>query len=104
MEPQIARMIQEAFMMVIAGGTIALVAYSPLPRSIGQAIAHRLMHGRTQGQGSTPLPDPRLDDLLDDNALLRRQLDEMSNRLEFTERMMAQAKEKGLLNAPRGNG
>jgi len=40
--------------------------------------------------------------VLDDNAMLRRQLDELSERLEFTERMLAQAKDRGLLNAPRG--
>jgi hypothetical protein len=62
------------------------------------------MHGRVPAPGSAPLPDPRLDDVLDDNAVLRRQLDELSERLEFTERMLAQAKERGQLNAPRGNG
>ena len=43
--------------------------------------------------GSTPVPDPRLDDLADDNLMLRRQLDEMQERVAFTERMLAQARE-----------
>jgi hypothetical protein len=85
---------------LIFGGVVVGIAYSPLFRAFGT----RIMHGRTPAPGSTPLPDPRLDDLLDDNAMLRRQLDEFAERLEFTERMLAQAKEKGLLNAPRGNG
>ncbi len=84
---------------LIVGGTMLGIAYSPLFRAFG----NRIMHGRMPAPGSTPLPDPRLDDVLDDNAVLRRQLDELSNRLEFTERMLAQAKEKGLLNAPRAN-
>ena len=92
--------VEHVLTALIVGGTMIGIAYSPLFRAFG----NRIMHGRTPVPGSTPLPDPRLDDLLDDNTLLRRQLDEMSERLEFTERMLAQAKEKGLLNAPRGNG
>jgi hypothetical protein len=91
--------IQDVVTTLIVGFTIVGVSFSPLFR----ALANRLMHGKTPVPGNTPLPDPRLDDLLDDNAVLRRQLDELSNRLEFTERMLAQAKEKGLLNAPRAN-
>jgi len=82
----------------IVGATFIGIAYSPLFRAFG----NRIMHGRTPAPGSAPLPDPRLDDVLDDNAMLRRQLDELSERLEFTERMLAQAKDRGLLNAPRG--
>lgn len=92
--------IQEVIITLIIGFTVVGISFSPLFRAFG----NRIMHGRVPSPGSTPSPDPRLDDLLDDNAALRRQLDELSNRLEFTERMLAQAKEKGLLSAPRGNG
>jgi len=90
--------IEHVLTSFIVGATLLGIAYSPLFRAFG----NRIMHGRTPVPGSTPLPDPRLDDLMDDNAMLRRHLDELSERLEFTERMLAQAKEKGLLNAPRG--
>jgi len=32
---------------------------------------------------------------------LRREMDEAQNRLDFTERLLAQARERGLLNAPK---
>jgi hypothetical protein len=35
---------------------------------------------------------------------LRRELDEAQNRLDFTERLLAQAKERGLLSAPKERG
>jgi hypothetical protein len=92
--------VQNVLTALIVGGTFLGIAYSPLFRAFG----NRIMHGRTPAPGSTPLPDPRLDDLLDDNAMLRRHIEELSSRLDFTERMLAQVKEKGLLNAPRGNG
>ena len=42
-----------------------------------------------------------LDALRDEVTGLRRELDEAQNRLDFTERLLGQAKERGLLNAPR---
>ena len=42
-----------------------------------------------------------LDALREEVAGLRRELDEAQNRLDFTERLLAQARERGLLNAPR---
>ena len=42
-----------------------------------------------------------LDALRDEVTGLRRELDEAQNRLDFTERLLAQVKERGLLNAPK---
>ena len=42
-----------------------------------------------------------LEALRDEVAGVRRELDEAQNRLDFTERLLAQAKERGLLNAPK---
>jgi hypothetical protein len=74
---------------IVIGGVFLGLAFSPLPR----AWAHRIMHGKRADQ---PLEDPRVDDLVEDNAMLRRQLDEMQERIEFAERMLAQqqAREK----------
>jgi hypothetical protein len=80
--------------------TVIFVAYSPVMRALG----NRIMHGRMPAPGSTPLPDPRVDDVIEDNAILRRQLDEMQERVDFAERMLAQAKDRGLLGAPKGQG
>jgi len=91
--------VEHVLTALIVGGTFIGIAYSPLFRAFG----NRIMHGRVPAPGTTPLPDPRLDDLMDDNTMLRRQLDELSERLEFTERMLAQAKERGQLGVPRGS-
>lgn len=45
-----------------------------------------------------------LDGLREEVAGLRRELDETVNRLDFTERLLAQAKERGLLSAPKDRG
>ncbi|HVO34979.1 MAG TPA: hypothetical protein VMT21_05390, partial [Gemmatimonadales bacterium] len=42
-----------------------------------------------------------LDALRDEVTGLRRELDEAQNRLDFTERLLGQARERGLLNAPK---
>jgi hypothetical protein len=42
-----------------------------------------------------------LDALRDEITGLRREMDETLNRLDFTERLLSQAKERGLLNAPK---
>jgi hypothetical protein len=42
-----------------------------------------------------------LDALHDEVTGIRRELDEAQNRLDFTERLLAQARERGLLNAPK---
>ena len=42
-----------------------------------------------------------VDALRDEVTGLRRELDEAQNRLDFTERLLGQAKERGLLNPPK---
>ncbi len=42
-----------------------------------------------------------LDTMRDEIAGLRREMDEAQNRLDFTERLLGQVKERGLLNPPR---
>ena len=93
-------MVRDVLEGLIVGVTIIMIAYSPVMR----ALANRIMHGRMPAPGSTPLPDPRVEDLIDDNAVLRRQVEEMQERVDFAERMLAQVKERGLLAAPKGNG
>ena len=80
----------------ITGVVILGVAFSP----IGRALAHRIMHGKAPRQPE--LADPRVDDLSGEVAILREQLEATQDRLDFTERMLAQAREKGQLGA--GNG
>ncbi|HXY70381.1 MAG TPA: hypothetical protein VEL75_18470 [Candidatus Methylomirabilis sp.] len=42
-----------------------------------------------------------LEALRDEVGGLRREMDETLNRLDFTERLLTQARERGLLNAPK---
>lgn len=45
-----------------------------------------------------------LDALRDEVTVVRRELEEAHNRLDFTERLLAQARERGLLSAPKERG
>jgi hypothetical protein len=81
--------IENVITALIVGLTFVGVAFSPVFRALG----HRIMHGRLPAPEST-LADPRLDDLADENAMLRRQLNEMEERLGFAERLIAQAKDR----------
>lgn len=42
-----------------------------------------------------------VDSMRDEMAGLRREMDETLNRLDFTERLLGQAKERGLLSPPK---
>ena len=88
--------IRDVITSIITGVVILGVAFSP----IGRAVAHRIMHGKAPRQPE--LADPRVDDLSGEVAILREQLEAMHDRLDFTERLLAQAREKGQLGA--GNG
>jgi len=70
---------------------------------LARAVARRIVSGAT--------PPREVESLRDEVAQLRAEvdelhgrlapLDEIQNRLDFTERLLAQAKERGLLGAPR---
>lgn len=93
--------IAEIIGMIVVGGTFVLLAYSPLPRAIAQAISHRIMHGRS-AERRGEVEEGRVDDLSGDVAALRRALEETQERLDFTERMLAQQRERGALGAGQG--
>jgi len=88
--------VEHVLTAIITGVVILGVAFSP----IGRAFAHRIMHGKAPRQPE--LADPRVDDLSGEMAVLREQLESTQDRLDFTERLLAQAREKGQLGA--GNG
>jgi hypothetical protein len=82
---------------LITGVVILGVAFSPL----GRALADRILHGKMP-RALPPADDPRVDDLSGEVAALREQLEATQDRLDFTERMLSQAREKGQLGP--GNG
>ncbi len=68
------------------------MSFSPMARALARRIA---------GEGGAPRDAGEVDALAGDVAELRRELDEVHNRLDFAERLLGQVKERGLLNAPK---
>lgn len=87
-----------AIVFIFGGGSMFLLAISP----VGRAIAARI-------QGGGRIPDDQVERLeagqqavLDEMEALRHDVTEMQERLDFAERMLAQQREKGALPAPEG--
>ena len=79
-----------ALMMTILGGVVAL-------GPIGRAVAERL-----RGKRREPALDTgEVEALHDELSAIRRQVDELAERQDFTERLLARAREQGLLQAPK---
>jgi ubiquinone biosynthesis protein UbiJ len=68
------------------------VSFSPLGRALARRIA---------GETQSPRDDAEIAVMQSDLAQVRRELDEVQNRLDFTERLLAQARERGLLSTPK---
>ena len=80
---------------ITVAATIIFVAYSPIFRALGK----RIMHGRIPPEG-VPLQvdDQRVDQLSGEVAAMRHVIEEQQERLDFAERMLAQARERSALN------
>ena len=64
---------------------------------IGRAFAERLRH-----KSHEPVLDSaEVEALRDELTSMRQQVAELAERQDFTERLLAQARERGLLNAPK---
>ena len=72
---------------------MAIVAIGP----IGRALADRL-RGRNK---ESELKSGEVEALRDELYAVRQQVAELAERQDFTERLLAQAREKGLLPAPK---
>jgi len=68
-----------ALILIFGGGTLAVVSFSPL----GRAIGDRIRHGPVGGAG----PDPMLSEEVE---RLRQEVTELHERVDFTERLLAQ--------------
>ena len=71
-----------AITFIFGGGTAFLLAISP----IGRAIAERI-----RAHGAVPMQDP---ELLAEVDALRRDVLELQERVDFTERLLAQSQER----------
>jgi len=82
-----------AFVVLMATIGTVLTAFSPL----GRALAERL-----RGKGHEPaLDSAEVEALRDEVTGLRQQVAELAERQDFTERLLGQVRERGLLNAPK---
>ena len=74
--------------------TVGMVTLGP----IGRAVAERL-RGKGAG-GSIAVLQEQLDEVLVRLDDVHRQLSDLAERQDFSERLLAQAKDRGLLAAP----
>jgi hypothetical protein len=71
-----------AITFIFGGGSVFLLAMTP----IGKAIAERI-----RAHGAIPMHDP---ELLAEVDALRRDVSELQERVDFTERLLAQSQER----------
>jgi len=71
-----------AITFIFGGGTLFLLSMSP----VGKAIAERI-----RAHGAVPMQDP---ELLNEVDALRRDVAELQERVDFTERLMLQQQER----------
>jgi uncharacterized protein YlxW (UPF0749 family) len=76
---------------------ITILASIVLIGPIGRAFAERL-RGKAKGPA---LDSGEVEALRDELDSLRQQVSELAERQDFSERLLAQAREKGLLPAPK---
>ncbi|HET8625571.1 MAG TPA: hypothetical protein VFM14_18565 [Gemmatimonadales bacterium] len=74
-----------ALILIFGGGTAVALSFSP----VGRAVAARI-----RGETAKPQPDPELQAEVD---LLRQDVTELQERLDFAERMLAQRPEAARL-------
>jgi hypothetical protein len=81
--------------IVAVGGFFAwMISLSPL----GKALAERLKHGPVPRAGGTAEDQA---ELLDNVEQLRREVAELAERVDFTERLLGQQQASGQLGRPR---
>ncbi len=81
-----------AIIVIFGGGTAFLLAISP----IGRAIAHRIRGGGEAGSDKTleELRDSQMA-VLEDLDVLKQEVNELQERLDFTDRMLAKHRQVG---------
>jgi len=82
-----------AVVMVFGTGMLGVIAFSPIGRAISNAIQKKAGVGMTQDTREA------LDDLADRLEALQQQVGELAERQDFAERLLAKAREKGMLPA-----
>ncbi len=79
-----------AIILIFGGGTAVLLSFSP----IGRALAERILHGKQS------LPAPELDAAVyEELDMLRRDMVEVQERLDFAERLLTDKHDSQLKSA-----
>jgi hypothetical protein len=87
-----------AIVFIFGGGSMFLLAISP----VGRAIAARIQGGGRVSDDQVERLEAGQQAVLDEMEVLRHDVGEMQERLDFAERMLAQQREKGALPAEGG--
>ncbi len=80
-------------LMVGAAAIVGIVFLGPVGRAIADGLRH-LLGGRKVEEA------PALEAMKEEVAVLRRRVAELEERQDFAERLLAQARERGLLAGP----
>lgn len=90
-----------AITLIFGGGTLFLLSISPIGKAIADRIGGR---GRSVGDARESDAVARLEEsqtaVLEELDLLRGELSDVQERLDFTERLLARQRELGELPAP----
>ena len=78
--------------VLFGGGALVGISFSP----IGRAIARRIGGGKDEAEGQALA---EVDALREELQALRGEVGELQERLDFAERLLAKAREKGQLGA-----
>lgn len=75
-----------AIILIFGGGTAIGLAFSP----VGRALAERIRGGSPEGAGTDPA-------VIEELERMRQEMSELQERVDFTERLLAQKREAGQL-------
>jgi Tfp pilus assembly protein PilO len=84
-----------AIVFIFGGGTMFLLAISPIGRAVADRIRSKAVVG-TDGESVRRLQETQ-QTILEDLESVRQELGEVQERLDFTERLLAQQREAGRL-------
>ncbi len=79
--------------ILFGGGTLVGISFSP----IGRAIARRMGGGKDEAAEGQALAE--VDALREELGAVKTEVGELQERLDFAERLLAKAREKGQLGA-----
>jgi prefoldin subunit 5 len=85
-----------AIVMIFGTGMLGVIAFSPIGRAISLAIQKK-----SGVVGVSPEMQDAVDELAERFEALQRQVGELAERQDFAERLLAKAREKGALPAPK---